>query len=45
MGTSARPHASAAYWQRLIATKKDEAEFVSAWKAARRTRLQLERDL
>ena len=44
MGTCAWPHASAAYRQRLIAAKREEAEFASAWKAERRTRLQRQQE-
>ena len=42
--TRAVPHPSAAYWQRLIAAKREEDAHVSTWKAERRAWLQRQQE-
>ena len=44
MSTRAVPHASAAYWQRLILAKREEEEYLAAWKADRQAWLRRQRE-
>ena len=42
--TCAEPHPEAAYWRRLSAAKREEADHLVAWRAERRARIQRERE-